>query len=153
MRDHSAPLLDLDDPRVRRQLKKLKERGWIALDELNALLPAGVVSPSEVEDAMSMLAGLGITVVDPDEAVERLGVSVGTVIDLARALGVRPGEIAFIDGDIGELATQIADAVLDTIERNGAIVKGQIAEAVEQSLASRLTPGTRRAVGVVSVRP
>ncbi|MFZ1101760.1 MAG: RNA polymerase sigma factor region1.1 domain-containing protein [Hyphomicrobiaceae bacterium] len=151
MSDHT--LLDLDDPRVRRQLKAYKARGWIALDELHALLPAGDVSPDEIEAAMSMLAGLGIAVVDPDDAAGQLGVSVGTVLDLARALGVRPGEIAFIDGDIGELATQIAEAVLDTIEHNRAIVKAQIAEAVEQSLACRLTPGTRRAVGVVSLRP
>jgi Sigma-70 factor, region 1.1 len=151
MSDHT--LLDLDDPRVRRQLKACKARGWIALDELNALLPAGDVSPDEIEDAMSMLAGLGIAVVDPDEAAGELGVSVGTVLDLARALGVRPGEVAFIDGDIGELAVQIADAVLGTIELNRAIVRAQIAEAVERSLASRLTPGARRAVGVVSVRP
>jgi hypothetical protein len=151
MSDHTV--LDLDDPRVRRQLKVCKARGWIALDELHALLPAGDVSPEEVEDAMSMLAGLGIATVDPDEAAGQLGVSVGTVLDLARALGVRPGEIAFMDGDIGELATQIADAVLDTIEHNRAIVKAQITEAVERSLGRRLTPGTRRAVGVVSVRP
>jgi hypothetical protein len=151
MRDHT--LLDLDNPRVRRQLKVYKARGWIALDELNALLPTGDVSPDEIEDAMSMLAGLGIAVVDPDEAAGQLGVSVATVLDLARALRVRPGDIAFIDADVGELAMQIADAVLETIERNRAIVKAQIAEAATQSLASRLTPGTRRAVGVVSARP
>jgi hypothetical protein len=151
MSDHT--LLDLDDPRVRRQLKACKARGWIALDELNALLPAGDVSPDEIEDAISMLAGLGIAVVDPDEAAGQLGVSVATVLDLARALSVRPGEISLIDGDVGELAMQIADAVLDTIERNRSIVKAQVAEAVAQSLASRLRPGTRRAVGVVSARP
>jgi hypothetical protein len=138
---------------VRRQLKAYKARGWIALDELHGLLHAGDVSPDELEDAMSALAGLGIAVVDPDEVAGELGVSVDTVLELARTLGVRPGEIAFIDGDIGELAVQIADAVLDTIEHKRAIVRAQITEAVEQTLATRLTPGTRRAVGVVSVRP
>ena len=153
MSDHSAPLWDVDDPRVRRQLKACKARGWIALDELNVLLPTRDVSPDEIEDAVSMLADLGIAVVDPDEAAEQLGVSVDTVLDLARALGVRPGEIAFIDCDIGQLAAQIAGTVLDTIERSGAIVKAQIARAVEEAVASRLTPATRRAVGVISVRP
>jgi hypothetical protein len=153
MSDRSAPLLDLDDPRVRRQLKACQARGWMALDELDGLLPASDASPEEIDDAISMLADLGIAVVDPDEAAEELGVSVDTVLDLARALAVRPGEIAFIDCDIAELGALIAGAVLDTIERNRTIVKAQIAEAVEQALTSRLTPGPRRAIGVASLRP
>lgn len=148
MTHDGAFLLDVDDPRVRRQLKAYKARGWMTLDELNELLPAGDIASDEIDDATVMLAGLGIALVDPEEAAEQLGVSVDTVLDLAHALGVRPGEVAFIDCEIGELVTQIADAVLDTIERNRAIVKAQIAEAITQALATRLTPGTRRAVAV-----
>jgi ethanolamine utilization microcompartment shell protein EutS len=153
MSDRSAHLLDLDHPRVRRQLKACKARGWIGLDELDVLVPMRDSSADEMEDAIAMLANLGITVVDIDEAAEELGVSVETVRDLARALGVRPDEIAFIDCDVGQLAAQIAGAVLDTIERNGAIVKAQIAAAVEEAVASRLSRGTKRAVGAVSVCP
>jgi hypothetical protein len=153
MSGHSAPLWHHDDPRVRRQLKAFKARGWMTLDELNGLLRTGDISSDEMDDAIATLADLGIAVVDPEEAAEELGVSVDTVLDLARALGVRPGEVAFLDCEVGELVAEIADAVLDTIERNRAIVKAQIAAGIEEALAGRLTPEARRAIAAVSARP
>ena len=89
MTHDGAFLLDVDDPRVRRQLKAYKARGWMTLDELNELLPAGDIASDEIDDATVMLAGLGIALVDPEEAAEQLGVSVDTVLDLAHAWQAR----------------------------------------------------------------
>ncbi len=59
-----SPLLDLTDAAVKRMIKTAKARGYVTLDELNAVLPSDEVTSDQIEDIYGMLAEMGITVVE-----------------------------------------------------------------------------------------
>ena len=46
------------------------ERGYVTYDELSATLPLDQLSSEEIEDTMTMLSELGITVTESDESEE-----------------------------------------------------------------------------------
>jgi RNA polymerase primary sigma factor len=74
--EKDSPLLDLSDAAVKKFIKTAKARGFVTLDALNAVLPSEEVSPDQIEDTMSMLSDMGITVVEseePDEAAAQDG--------------------------------------------------------------------------------
>src|SRR5262250_2585375 len=68
--EKDSPLLDLSDAAVKKFIKTAKARGYVTLDALNAVLPSEEVSPDQIEDTMSMLSDMGITVVESEEAEE-----------------------------------------------------------------------------------
>jgi RNA polymerase primary sigma factor len=68
--EKDAPLLDLSDAAVKRLIKTARARGFVTLDQLNAVLPSQEVSPDQIEDTMSMLSDMGITVVESEDAEE-----------------------------------------------------------------------------------
>ncbi len=68
--EKDAPLLDMSDAAVKRLLKTAKARGFVTLDQLNAVLPSQEFSPDQIEDTLSMLSDMGITVVESEEAEE-----------------------------------------------------------------------------------
>lgn len=65
-----GPLLDLSDDAVKKMIKAAKKRGYVTMDELNAVLPSGQVSSEQIEDTMAMLSDMGINVVEDEEAAE-----------------------------------------------------------------------------------
>ncbi|HBQ32757.1 MAG TPA: RNA polymerase sigma factor RpoD, partial [Ochrobactrum anthropi] len=62
-----GPLLDLSDDAVKKMIKLAKKRGYVTMDELNAVLPSEEVTSEQIEDTMSMLSDMGINVVEDDE--------------------------------------------------------------------------------------
>src|SRR5262245_35622299 len=66
--EKDAPLLDLSDAAVKRLIKTARSRGFVTLDQLNSVLPSQEFSPDQIEDTLSMLSDMGITVVESDEA-------------------------------------------------------------------------------------
>ena len=68
--EKDSPLLDLSDAAVKRLIKTAKARGYVTYDELNAVLPSEQVSSEQIEDIMSMMSDMGITVVDSEEVEE-----------------------------------------------------------------------------------
>src|SRR5262245_58480448 len=68
--EKDAPLLDLSDAAVKRLMKTAKARGFVTLDQLNAVLPSQEFSPDQIEDTLSTLSDMGITVVESEEAEE-----------------------------------------------------------------------------------
>ena len=64
------PLLDLSDAAVKRFNKTAKARGYVTYHELNAVLPSEEVSSEQLEDTMSMLSEMGITVVETEDHEE-----------------------------------------------------------------------------------
>jgi RNA polymerase primary sigma factor len=68
--EKDAPLLDLSDAAVKRLIKTARSRGFVTLDQLNAVLPSQEFSPDQIEDTLSMLSDMGITVVESEEAEE-----------------------------------------------------------------------------------
>ncbi len=67
-----SPLLDMTDAAVKRMLKTAKARGYVTLDELNAVLPSDEVTSDQIEDIYGMLAEMGITVVESEEETENV---------------------------------------------------------------------------------
>ncbi|MBN03900.1 RNA polymerase sigma factor RpoD [Ponticaulis sp.] len=65
-----GPVLDLSDASVKKFIKKAKTRGYITHDELNKVLPSDEVNPDQIEDIMSQLSEMGISVVDSEEEGE-----------------------------------------------------------------------------------
>ena len=64
------PLLDLNNDSVKKMIKAAKKRGYVTVDELNAVMPSDEVSPDQIEDTMSMLSEMGINVVEEEETEE-----------------------------------------------------------------------------------
>ena len=63
-----GPLMDGLGQEVKKLLAKAKERGYISIDELNAILPQDQVSSEQIEDTMTMLSEMGINVIDGEES-------------------------------------------------------------------------------------
>ncbi|MDU0334234.1 RNA polymerase sigma factor region1.1 domain-containing protein, partial [Enterococcus sp. 2CBP] len=51
----------------KKMIKLAKKRGYVTMDELNAVLPSEEVTSEQIEDTMSMLSDMGINVVEDDE--------------------------------------------------------------------------------------
>jgi RNA polymerase primary sigma factor len=71
-----SPILDLSDAAVKRMIKLAKARGFVTLDELNAVLPSEETSPDQIEDIYAMLSEMGISVVESEEETENLAAKV-----------------------------------------------------------------------------
>jgi RNA polymerase primary sigma factor len=67
-----SPVLDLTDAAVKRLIKTAKARGYVTLDELNAVMPSDEVTSDQIEDIYAMLADMGITVVESEEESENV---------------------------------------------------------------------------------
>jgi RNA polymerase primary sigma factor len=68
--EKDGPLLDLSDAAVKKLIETAKARGYVTYDELNAVLPSEEASSEQIEDTMSMLSELGITVVESEDHEE-----------------------------------------------------------------------------------
>ncbi|MGD1879454.1 MAG: RNA polymerase sigma factor RpoD [Kiloniellaceae bacterium] len=68
-RDESSdgPLMDSMSAAVKKMIAKAKERGYVTYDELNAVLPPDQMSSEQIEDIMSTLSEMGITVIENEE--------------------------------------------------------------------------------------
>ena len=69
-----VPLVELSksNPALKRLLTTGKERGYITYDELNEALPEGSLTADQVEESMTMLSDMGISIVESDEVDEHL---------------------------------------------------------------------------------
>ena len=61
-----SPLIDMNNRQVKRMIKTAKEVGFVTYDALNAVLPPEEFTSEQIEDIMSMLSEMGITVVEND---------------------------------------------------------------------------------------
>jgi len=68
------PLMELSksNPSLKRLIARGKDRGYITYDELNETLPQNQLSSDQIDEAMTMIAEMGISIVDSDEVDETL---------------------------------------------------------------------------------
>lgn len=66
------PLIELGktNPALRKLIHRGKERGYVTYDELNEALPQAQLSSEQIDEAMTTLSDIGISVVDSDEIEE-----------------------------------------------------------------------------------
>ena len=62
-----SPLIDMNNRDVKRMIKAAKATGFVTYDALNKVLPSEEFSSEQIEDIMSMLSEMGITVVENDD--------------------------------------------------------------------------------------
>jgi RNA polymerase primary sigma factor len=65
-----APLLDILAAAIKKMLARGRERGYVTYDELNAALPPDQVSSEQIEDTMTTLSELGVSVIEGEETEE-----------------------------------------------------------------------------------
>ncbi|MBM3468825.1 MAG: RNA polymerase sigma factor RpoD [Alphaproteobacteria bacterium] len=72
--ENDIPLMELSksNPSLKRLIARGKERGYITYDELNETLPQNQLSSDQIDEAMTMIAEMGISIVDSDEVDETL---------------------------------------------------------------------------------
>src|SRR5262245_26971496 len=92
-----GPLLDLSDDAVKKMIKAAKKRGYVTMDELNAVLPSEEVTSEQIEDTMAMLSDMGINVVE-DEEVEEASSAGGDDEDTASDEESEGSELAAVGG-------------------------------------------------------
>ena len=95
-----SPVLDLTDAAVKRLIKTAKARGYVTLDELNSVMPSEEVTSDQIEDIYSMLADMGITVVESEEETENV---------VAKVEGEESTETAVIKVEAAKVPTDRTD--------------------------------------------
>jgi RNA polymerase primary sigma factor len=131
-----SPLLDLSDDAVKKMIKAAKKRGYVTVDELNAVLPSDEVSSEQIEDTMAMLSDMGINVVEEDEIEEE---SAGEIVEA--------GEKALVTARKREPADRTDDPVrmylremgtVELLSREGEIAIAKRIEAGRETMIAGL---------------
>ena len=73
--------LDMSQAAVKKMIADARERGYITIEALNAVLPPDQVSSEQIEDVMSMLSEMGINVIEDDEAEEGEPAAPGDLVE------------------------------------------------------------------------
>src|SRR3981189_2672818 len=68
--DTPLPLLDLSDAAVKKLIRTAKKRGYVTVDQINAVLPSEEVNSEQIEDVLAMFSEMGVNVVETEEASE-----------------------------------------------------------------------------------
>ena len=66
--DTPLPLLDLSDAAVKKLIRSAKKRGYVTVDQINAVLPSEEVNSEQIEDVLAMFSEMGVNVVENEEA-------------------------------------------------------------------------------------
>src|SRR3954449_1376662 len=65
--DTPLPLLDLSDAAVKKLIRTAKKRGYVTVDQINAVVPSEEVTSEQMEDVLAMFSEMGVTVVENEE--------------------------------------------------------------------------------------
>ena len=68
--DNSIPLLDLNQSFIKKLINQAKSKGYLTYSELNDTMPPGEMSSEQIEDIMTALSEMGITLIESDEEQE-----------------------------------------------------------------------------------
>ena len=132
-----GPLMDRVAQEVKKLLAKGKERGYITIDELNAILPQEQVSSEQIEDTMTMLSEMGINVIDGEENEDAPAV--------AEETPAVAGNLA--DEDIG----RTDDPVRMYLREMGSVEL--LSREGEIAIAKRIEAGREKMIGALSESP
>ncbi len=74
-----GPLMDSVTAAVKKLIAKGKERGFITIDELNAVMPPDDSASEQIEDVMTLFSEMGVNVVENEESEEAVPAQEGSV--------------------------------------------------------------------------
>src|SRR5215469_8478787 len=66
--DTPLPLLDVSDAAVKKLIRGAKKRGYVTVDQINAVLPSEEVNSEQIEDVLAMFSEMGVNVVENEDA-------------------------------------------------------------------------------------
>jgi RNA polymerase primary sigma factor len=65
-----GPLMDGTAAAIKKMIARGRERGYVTVDEINAILPQDKVSSEQIEDTLAMLSEAGVNVVESEDTDE-----------------------------------------------------------------------------------
>ncbi len=144
-----VPLIELSksNPLLKRLLAKGKERGYITYDELNEALPQNQLSSEQIDESMTMIADMGISIVDSDEAEE-------TALsgNLAEGLSISDFEVEDSEEEAAEeVAGRTDDPVRMYLREMGNVEL--LSREGEIAIAKRIESGRETMVGSLCESP
>jgi len=120
--DDADMSLDMSQAAVKKMIADARERGFITMAQLNAVLPADTSSSDQIEDILAMLDEMGIRVAEEDEETDE-------------------GEAAPAAGELVETSTSreiaLAGAASETLDRTDDPVRMYLREMGSVELLSR----------------
>ena len=122
--DEADISLDMSQAAVKKMIADARERGYITMEQLNAVMPPDQVSGDQIEDVMSMLSEMGINVVEDDEAEESEDGGTGSEL-------VDPG------AGSGSREVALAGPATETLDRTDDPVRMYLREMGSVELLSR----------------
>ncbi len=132
-----GPLMDSMSAAVKKMVGKAKERGYVTYDELNQVLPPDQMSSEQIEDTMSMLSEMGISVIESEESEDN------TPEEAEK--GPTAGNIA--DEDIG----RTDDPVRMYLREMGSVEL--LSREGEIAIAKRIEAGREKMIGGICESP
>lgn len=144
-----VPLIELSksNPLLKRLLAKGKERGYITYDELNEALPQNQLSSDQIDESMTMISDMGISIVDSDEAEE-------TALsgNLAEGLSISDFDLEDSEEEAGEeVAGRTDDPVRMYLREMGNVEL--LSREGEIAIAKRIESGRETMVGSLCESP
>jgi RNA polymerase primary sigma factor len=103
-----APLIDLNDADIKKMVARAKKRGYITVDDLNAVV--GEMTTDQIEDVMSALNEMGVNVVENDEAGDDDGDQKDDEEEIAAVDATDDGT-----GHVAEKVTKVTDRTDDPV--------------------------------------
>ena len=140
------PILDLSVSPVAKMIARGRERGYVTHDELNRALPPGETSADRIEDTMTLLSELGISVTEGEESEADTEEGRPEAASAAAAPRVGADDIGLPSDPVGMYLREMGGKTLLTREDEVALAKR--IEAGRQAMLAGLreSPLTMRAV-------
>ncbi|MEC7538326.1 MAG: sigma-70 family RNA polymerase sigma factor, partial [Pseudomonadota bacterium] len=136
-----GPLMDSVTATVKKLIAKGKERGYITIDELNAVMPPDDSASEQIEDVMTLFSEMGVNVIENEESEESSSTQEGAV-----ATGSRPaGNLN--DDDIG----RTDDPVRMYLREMGSVEL--LSREGEIAIAKRIEAGREKMIGALCESP
>ena len=121
------PLLDNVNVAIKKMLTRSKERGYVTVDEISKTLPSEEFSSEQIEDSMTRLSQMGITVVDSEEPEEPAEDTEGAVVQNKPPAQTSAAEFGYTDDPVRMYLREMGR--VDLLSRDGEIAISKRIEA------------------------
>ncbi len=141
-----SPLLDSAGQDIKKLIGKVKERGYITIDQLNAVLPPDKTDSEKIEDVMSQLSAMGINVVENEESDDVASAESGSEGEVRASGNLDDDEIGRTDDPVRMYLREMGSVEL--LSREGEIAIAKRIEAGREMMIGGIceSPLTIRAI-------
>ena len=142
-----GPLMDSVTATVKKLIAKGKDRGYITIDELNAVMPPDDSASEQIEDVMTLFSEMGVNVIENEESEESGQTQEGTVATDSRPAGnLNDDDIGRTDDPVRMYLREMGSVEL--LSREGEIAIAKRIEAGREKMIGALceSPLTMRAI-------